>query len=153
MVNNSWMQSPTGYVLDAKGNFMPTGWGAIVLNRAVLVRFPHMLLAAYVTSAFCVAATGAWYVLQRRLHAEGRAMLRMGLGLAALLVPLQLVMGHLTDDFVHDKQPTKFAAIEARWNDEKPAAEVLIDIPDAANETNHFAKSTFAAGRSNSVSF
>ena len=30
----------------------------------------------------------------------------------------------------HDKQPVKFAAIEARWHDEQPASEVLIALPD-----------------------
>jgi cytochrome d ubiquinol oxidase subunit I len=141
MVNNSWMQWPTGYAIDSKGVFVPTDWAAIVLSRAVRVRMPHMLLASYITGAFCVAATGAWYVLQRRLHAEGTAMLRMGLGLAAVLVPVQLLFGHLVGDFVHDKQPAKFAAIEARWHDEKPAAEVIVAIPDEQAETNHLALS------------
>jgi cytochrome bd ubiquinol oxidase subunit I len=102
------------------------------------VRFPHMLLATYITGSFCVAATGAWYVLGERLHAHGTAMLRMGLGLAAVLVPLQLLFGHLAGDFVHDKQPAKFAAIEARWHDEKPAAEVIVAFPDEATESNHW---------------
>jgi cytochrome bd ubiquinol oxidase subunit I len=137
MVNNSWMQWPTGFAIDGNGVFVPTDWAAIILSPAVWVRFPHMILAAYVTGAFCVAATGAWYLLQRRQHAEGRAMLRMGLWLAAILVPLQLFMGHLTGDFVHQRQPIKFAAIEGRWHDEQPAAEVLIAIPDDAQETNH----------------
>jgi cytochrome d ubiquinol oxidase subunit I len=139
MVNNSWMQWPTGYAIDSRGFFIPTDWSAIVLSPAILVRFPHMLIASYVTGAFCVAATGAWYLLQNRHHAEGQAMLRMGLGLAAVLVPVQIAFGHLTGDFVHDKQPAKFAAIEGRWNDEQPAAEVLLAIPDDAAETNHFA--------------
>ena len=63
----------------------------------------------------------------------------MGLYLAALLVPLQLLFGHLTGDFVHSHQPAKFAAIEARWHDEQPAAEVVIAWPDPATETNRYA--------------
>ena len=63
--------------------------------------------------------------------------LRMGLFLAAVLVPVQLFFGHLNGEYVHDLQPAKFAAIEGRWHDEQPAAEVLIAIPDAATETNH----------------
>src|ERR1700684_3464200 len=129
MVNNSWMQVPVGYTMD-HGVAVPTGWIDIILRSVAVVRFPHMLLAAYVTGAFCVAATGAWYLLQRRLRAEGQVMIRMGLGLAAILVPLQLFLGHLTGDFVHDYQPAKFAAIEGRWHDEQPAAEVVIAIPD-----------------------
>ena len=64
-------------------------------------------------------------------------MLRMGLFLAAVLVPVQLVFGHLVGDYVHDDQPAKFAAIEGRWHDEQPAGEVLIGIPDPATESNH----------------
>ena len=136
MVNNSWMQWPVGYELDTNGIFIPTDWHAIIFSPVVWVRFPHMVLAAYVTTCFCVAATGAWYLLEKRLHAEGVAMVRMGLGLAALLVPTQLFFGHLTGDYVHDKQPAKFAAIEGRWNNEQPASEILFAIPDESSESN-----------------
>jgi cytochrome d ubiquinol oxidase subunit I len=64
-------------------------------------------------------------------------MLGMGLFLAALLFPVQLFLGHLNGDYVHEKQPAKFAAIEGRWHDERPAGEVLIAIPDEAKEENH----------------
>jgi cytochrome bd ubiquinol oxidase subunit I len=136
MVNNSWMQAPVGFELQ-DGSYVPTDWAAIIFSPVVWVRFPHMLIAAYITGAFCVAATGAWYQLRNSYAAEGRVMLRMGLFLAAFLVPAQLLFGHLNGDYVHDRQPAKFAAIEARWHDEQPAAEVLLAIPDAANETNH----------------
>jgi cytochrome bd ubiquinol oxidase subunit I len=138
MVNNSWMQVPTGYVVQ-NGVFVPEDWGQILFNGVLWARFPHMLLASYLTGAFCVAATGAWYVLRNSFAAEARIMLRMGLFLAAILVPLQIFFGHLTGDYVHDKQPPKFAAIEGRWHDEQPASEVLIALPDPKTETNLFA--------------
>ena len=138
MVNNSWMQYPTGFSLTPDGVFVPTDWSAIIFNQAVWTRFPHMVLAAYVTSAFCVAATGAWYMLRGTAVQEGRAMAVMGLRLAAILVPMQLGFGHLVGDFVHDRQPAKFAAIEGRWNDQQPASEILIAWPDPANERNRF---------------
>ena len=137
MVNNSWMQVPVGYAVE-NGAFVPTDWAAIIFSPVVWVRFPHMLLAAYVTGAFCVAATGAWYLLRQSFTAEARIMLRMGLYLAALLVPLQIFFGHLTGDYVHDHQPAKFAAIEGRWHDEQPAGEVLLALPDPASESNRY---------------
>ena len=136
MVNNSWMQWPVGFEIGRDGVFMPTDWAEIVFSPVVWVRFPHMMLAAYVTSAFCVAATGAWYTLRGTSPAEARIMLRMGLGLAAVLVPVQLFFGHLNGDYVHRLQPAKFAAIEGRWHDEQPASEVLIAWPDPDNERN-----------------
>ena len=66
-------------------------------------------------------------------------MLHWGLGLAAVLIPVQLFFGHLTGEYVLKHQPAKFAAIEARWKNEQPASEVLIAIPDEANERNLYA--------------
>jgi cytochrome d ubiquinol oxidase subunit I len=138
MVNNSWMQVPVGYALE-KGMYVPTDWTAINLSPVVWVRFPHMLFAAYLTGAFCVAATGAWYLLRGRFIAEAKIMLRMGLCLAAVLMPIQLFVGHLVGDYVHEHQPEKFAAIEGRWHDEQPASEVVVAIPDEASASNKYA--------------
>jgi cytochrome d ubiquinol oxidase subunit I len=145
MANNSWMQWPVGYALR-DGVFVPSDWHKILFSPVLWVRFPHMLFASFITGAFCVAATGAWYVLRNEFGPEGRLMLRMGLYLAAVLVPLQLFFGHLTGDYVHDYQPTKFAAIEGRWHDEQPASEILIAIPDAAHESNRYVLSVPVLG-------
>jgi cytochrome d ubiquinol oxidase subunit I len=139
MINNSWMQAPIGTHVAANGTFVPDDWRAIIFSPVVWVRFPHMLLAAYVTTAFCVAATGAWYILQGRERTEARTMMRMGLGIAAVMVPLQMLFGHLNGEYVVHYQPAKMAAIEARWHDEKPATEVLLAWPDVANRRNLFA--------------
>jgi cytochrome bd ubiquinol oxidase subunit I len=137
MANNSWMQAPVGYVVE-NGAFVPTDWAKIVFSPVLWVRFPHMLLASFLTGAFCVAATGAWYLLRGQFADEAHIMLRMGIFLAAILVPVQIFFGHLNGDYIHDYQPAKFAAIEARWHDERPAAEVLIAIPDRETQTNSF---------------
>ena len=145
MVNNSWMQAPVGYAIQ-NGMFVPNDWLKIIFSPVLWVRFPHMLLASYITGAFCVAATGAWYALRGVFGVEARIMLRMGLYLAAVLVPIQIAFGHLTGDYVHDYQPAKFAAIEGRWHDEQPASEVLLAIPDSASETNKYAISVPVLG-------
>src|ERR1700724_975011 len=138
MVNNSWMQVPVGYA-TTNGQYVPADWPKILFSPVLWVRFPHMLLASYITGAFCVAATGAWYTLRRTFAAEARIMLRMGLGLAAVLVPVQLIFGHLNGEYVVHHQPAKMAAIEARWHNEQPASEVLFAWPDEANRRNLFA--------------
>src|SRR5271154_1876895 len=138
MVNNSWMQVPSGYVTE-NGIFVPNDWFKIIFSPVVWVRFPHMLLAAYITGAFCVAATGAWYLLRGTFAAEAKIMLRMGLFLAAVLVPIQLFFGHLNGEYIVRYQPAKMAAIEARWHDEQPASEVLLAWPDVRNRQNLFA--------------
>jgi cytochrome d ubiquinol oxidase subunit I len=95
-----------------------------------------MLLAAYLTTAMCVAAAGAWYVL-RKVHVhEGRVMLHWGLALAALLIPFQIVLGHLNGEYTEKYQPSKFTAIEGRWQTEQPARLILFAWPDPDNERN-----------------
>ena len=138
LCNNTWMQVPLGHaVID--GRIVPQDWWAITTGPIVRIRWPHMLLAAFLTSGMSIIATGAWHMLRGRHLAEARVMLRWGMGLVAVLIPLQLWIGHLTGDYVHHYQPAKFAAIEARWQTEQPASEVLIGLPDPRARKNLFA--------------
>ena len=138
LANNSWMQVPVGHAI-VDGRIIPSDWFQIVLGPVQLVRWQHMLLAAFLTSAMSISATGAWYLLRGVHNAEGRMMLHWGLGLVAVLVPLQMFFGHLAGLNVREYQPAKFAAIEARWRTQQPASEVLLAIPDAQNERNLYA--------------
>ena len=134
----SWMQVPLGHAI-VDGKIIPADWRAIVLGPVMMVRWPHMLLAAFLTTGMSVIATGAWYLLRGRQPAEARVMLHWGLGLVAVIIPVQLFFGHLTGLYVLKHQPAKFAAIEARWQSQQPASEVLIAWPDEASERNLFA--------------
>jgi cytochrome d ubiquinol oxidase subunit I len=138
LANNSWMQVPLGHTI-VDGKIVPADWWAITTGPVMAVRWPHMLLAAFLTTGMCVAATGAWYVLRAVHRDEARVMLHWGLGLVAVLIPVQLFFGHLTGEYVLKYQPIKFAAIEARWKTEQPASETLIAIPDSHSERNLFA--------------
>jgi cytochrome bd ubiquinol oxidase subunit I len=118
------------------GKLVPEDWWAITTGPIVRVRWPHMLLAAFVTTGMSIIATGAWYVLRGAYSEEGRVMLRWGIGLVAVIIPVQMFFGHLTGEYVLRYQPAKFAAIEARWQTQQPASEVLIAIPDEAAQRN-----------------
>jgi cytochrome bd ubiquinol oxidase subunit I len=138
LCNNSWMQVPVGHAV-VDGRLVPDNRWTIVLGPVMLIRWPHMLLAAFLTTGMSIIATGAWYLLRGRDAPAARVMLHWGLGLVAVIVPVQMVFGHLAGDYVHRWQPAKFAAIEARWQTEQPASEVLIGVPDPAHERNLFA--------------
>jgi cytochrome d ubiquinol oxidase subunit I len=138
LCNNSWMQVPLGHTV-VDGKIVPDDWWAITTGPIVRVRWPHMLLAAFLTTGMSVIATGAWHMLRGRHPAESRLMLRWGVGLVAVIIPVQLLFGHLTGGYVVKYQRSKIAAIEGRWHNEKPASEVLIAWPDVANRRNLFA--------------
>jgi len=47
-----------------------------------------------------------------------------------------MVIGHFNGEYVHRYQPAKFAAIEARWQTQQPASEVLFAWPDEQTRSN-----------------
>jgi cytochrome bd ubiquinol oxidase subunit I len=134
---NSWMHTPAGHEMRA-GIAFPVSWFEIIFNPSFPYRLAHMLNAAYLTTAFVVIGVGARYLLAGRHVEEARIMLRMGIGLAAILAPLQLLIGdqHGLNTLKH--QPIKVAAMEAHWDGSKPADFHIFAWPDAKAETNHF---------------
>ncbi|RUT67604.1 cytochrome ubiquinol oxidase subunit I, partial [Flavobacterium cupreum] len=71
-----------------------------------------------------------------RFEAEARTMLKMGLGMLAVLAPLQALVGDLHGLNTLKYQPAKIAAIEAHWDGAHPAPLVLFAWPDAKTERN-----------------
>jgi cytochrome d ubiquinol oxidase subunit I len=97
-----------------------------------------MLNAAYLTTAFVVIAVSARYLLAGRHVEEARIMLRMGIGLAAILAPLQLFIGDQHGLNTLKYQPIKVAAMEGHWDGSKPGDFHIFAWPDAKAEKNHF---------------
>lgn len=135
---NSWMHTPTGHEMR-DGIAYPVDWWQIVFNPSFPYRFAHMLNAAYLTTAFCVLAVGARYLLSNRHEEEARTMMRMAIGLLAIFAPAQLLIGDLHGLNTLKHQPIKVAAMEAHWDGSKPGDFHIIAIPDETNERNRFA--------------
>jgi cytochrome d ubiquinol oxidase subunit I len=134
---NSWMQTPAGYELR-DGIAYPLDWLAVIFNPSFIYRLAHMLSAAYLTTSLVVLSVGARYLLAGRHLEEGRTMMRMGIGMLALLTPLQLVIGDQHGLNTLEHQPIKIAAVEAHWDGSEPGALVLFAWPDEKTETNRF---------------
>ncbi|MGA7150269.1 MAG: cytochrome ubiquinol oxidase subunit I, partial [Pseudolabrys sp.] len=134
---NSWMQTPTGHQMSG-GVAHPADWLAIVFNPSFPYRFAHMLNAAYLTTGFVVFAVGARYLLAERHMDEGRTMLRMAIGLTAILAPLQLFLGDQHGLNTLHYQPIKVAAMEAHWDGNKPGDFHIFAWPDEVAGVNRF---------------
>jgi cytochrome bd ubiquinol oxidase subunit I len=137
---NSWMQTPVGYTVEA-GIVYPADWFAIVFNPSFPYRFAHMMNASFLTAGFVVLAVGARRFLAGRDVEESRTMLRMAIGLTAVLAPLQLIIGdqHGLNTLAH--QPTKIAAIEGHWDGSKPGDFEIFAWPDEKTESNLYSLS------------
>ncbi|MAF28809.1 MAG: cytochrome ubiquinol oxidase subunit I, partial [Croceicoccus sp.] len=61
---NSWMHTPTGYVIGANGQFLPgDSWLDIIFNPSFPYRLVHTGIAAYLTTALVVGGVGGWHLL------------------------------------------------------------------------------------------
>lgn len=136
---NSWMQTPAGYVRGAGGVLVAQSWLAVIFNPSFPYRLAHMLLASGITAAFLVAGLSAWRLLRQADDAAALKTLRFGAGLAAVLVPLQIVSGDLHGLNTLRVQPAKVAAIEALWQTERGAPLVLFAAINEAERRNDFA--------------
>ena len=70
---NSWMQTPTGYAINADGQFVPAaGWLPIIFNPSFPFRLAHTVIAAYLTTALDGGRRGRVAPVER-LEARARA--------------------------------------------------------------------------------
>jgi cytochrome d ubiquinol oxidase subunit I len=140
---NSWMQTPDGFAIE-NGKAVPVDWFKVVFNPSFPLRYAHMVMGCYITTAFAVAGMSAWMLL-RHPHdapavklAGSRRSLSMALWFAVIFVPVQIVIGDLHGLGVLKYQPTKLAAIEGNWERMSNMPLRLFAIPDEAAETNRY---------------
>jgi cytochrome bd ubiquinol oxidase subunit I len=135
---NSWMQTPAGHVLEG-GEIIARSWLEVIFNPSFPYRLAHMLIASGITASFLVAGLSAWRLLKAADDAAARKTLRFGAHLAAVLVPIQIVVGDLHGLNTLEHQPAKIAAMEALWKTERGAPLTLIGFPNQENRSNDLA--------------
>jgi cytochrome d ubiquinol oxidase subunit I len=135
---NSWMQTPAG-IGHADGQIIAANWWQVIFNPSFPYRLVHMLLASGLTAAFVVAGLSAWRLLQAAADGAALRTLRTGIVIAAVLAPLQALVGDLHGLNTLEHQPAKIAAMEAVWKTEKGAPLVLFAIPNEREQRNDFA--------------
>lgn len=135
---NSWMQTPAGYTI-IDGVLHVESWLEVIFNPSFPYRFAHMLIASLLTAAFLVAGVSAWRL---RSNVGGPAtwkVIKTGVFLAALLIPVQIFLGDLHGLNTLKYQPAKVAAMEGIWHTEKGAPLTLFGFPDEDAQTTHMA--------------
>ncbi|ROZ75316.1 cytochrome ubiquinol oxidase subunit I [Ramlibacter sp. WS9] len=134
---NSWMQTPAGHEVIA-GQFHVKSWFDVVFNPSFPYRLVHVLLASALTVAFLLAGISAWQVLRGCMNISTPKVLRVGLTLGALLIPVQIFVGDLHGLNTLKHQPQKIAAMEGVWQTTRGAPLLLFALPDGQARTNHF---------------
>lgn len=135
---NSWMQTPQGFEIGADGRLNPTNWIKVIFNPSFPYRLVHMVIAAYLTTCFVVGGVGAFYLWKKIYIPHARVMLGMATIMAALVAPMQVIVGDLHGLNTLKHQPAKIAAMEGLWETEKGAGLLLFALPNQKQEKNDY---------------
>jgi cytochrome d ubiquinol oxidase subunit I len=138
---NSWMQTPVGWAMNEAGQFVPAaGWLEIVFSPSFPYRFVHTVTAAYLTTALVVGGASAWHLLKapRGDNPAIRTAFSMAMWMAALVAPVQIVVGDLHGLNTLEHQPAKVMAMEGHFESYPDGAPlILLGQPDSAAEKTH----------------
>jgi cytochrome bd ubiquinol oxidase subunit I len=140
---NSWMQTPAGFAINAKGQFVPAGdWLPIIFTASFPYRLVHTVIAAYLTTALVVGGVGAWHLLKDRDNPGARTMFSMAMWMAALVAPVQILAGDAHGLNTQEHQPAKIMALEGDYQSSPGGAPLyLFGIPDDRNQRLKYAVS------------
>jgi cytochrome d ubiquinol oxidase subunit I len=131
------MHTPAGYEIRG-GEFFVASWLQVIFNPSFPYRLVHVLLASGLTVAFILAGVSAWQLLKGKANLSTPKVLRAGLTLGAVLIPLQILAGDMHGLNTLQHQPQKVAAMEGIWQTERGAPLLLFAVPDEATRSNHF---------------
>jgi cytochrome bd ubiquinol oxidase subunit I len=108
---NAWMNVPRGFQIVG-GRVTHVDPLAAMFNPAWATETSHMVLGAYLATAFGVASVYAIGMLRGRRNSYHRKAIALAMSTAAIIAPLQLAAGDLLGRTVAAHQPATLAAIE-----------------------------------------
>ena len=129
---NSWMQTPAGFAVNAKGQFVPAGsWLPIIFNPSFPFRLVHTVIASYLTTSLAVGGVAAYHLLRDRTNLGARTMFSMAMWMAAIVAPIQILAGDAHGLNTLEHQPAKVLAMEGDFEPSPAGAPlVLFGLPD-----------------------
>ena len=130
---NGWMNQPTGFSIR-NGKVTNVDPLAALFNSNLWHELAHMYLAGFLVAGFLVASVYAYAWLRGRRDRHHRTGLVVALSFAALVAPVQLLVGDWSARTVAERQPVKLAAMEGLQKTTKGAPFDLIggiEVPDA----------------------
>ena len=134
---NSWMQTPQGHEM-IDGVAHAVNWMEIIFNPSLPYRLSHMLLACGLTASFLLAGIAAYRILKGDTKPAPQIVIKTAMTVAAVLIPVQILVGDMHGINTLEHQPAKIAAIEAVWHTEQGAPLVLFAVPDEKEKENKF---------------
>lgn len=136
IVTDAWMQHPVAYQVLPNGTYQMSSFWGLLLNPWAWREYTHNMCGAVVTASFVMAATGAFYLLDRREESFGKLFVKVGViaGLISCVVQV-FPTGDAQGKYVAKNQPAAIAAMEGLFHSQIGAPIVFIGQPDMQNQT------------------
>ncbi|OKJ74671.1 cytochrome BD ubiquinol oxidase subunit I [Streptomyces sp. TSRI0107] len=122
---NSWMNTPRGFTLDAKGNPTDVNVWKAIFTPMFGPQYWHFVVAMLVTAGYVVAGVYATGWLRGRRDRYHRLGFTVPFTVAAVFTPIQFMLGDSIARQVFHEQPVKFAAMEIVWETDTHVPEYL----------------------------
>lgn len=140
---NAFMNTPQGFEI-VNGTIMNIEPLKAMFNPAVPTKVGHVLVSAYMTSAFILAALAAYHLLRGRQHVYYKKALRITLIPALVFSIATALVGDLSGKFLAEYQPEKLAAAEWHFDTEGEAPLLLFGKLDEEQNVRGAIKIPFA---------
>lgn len=134
---NAWMNTPTGITVT-NGKITSIDSISAIFNPSTPFETVHMTLACYVATGFGVAAIYAFSMLRGKRDAYYRKGMLMGLALAIVATPLQIISGDANARYLVSAQPAKLAAMEGVFQTSSHVPLNIGGIPDPTTGKFYF---------------
>lgn len=122
---NAWMNTPRGFDLDASGNPVDVDVRKAIFTPMLGPEYWHFVVGVVLTAGYVVAGVYAVGWLRGRRDRYHRLGFTVPFSVAAILTPVQFVLGDSIARSVFQKQPVKFAATELVWKTDTHVPEYL----------------------------
>jgi cytochrome d ubiquinol oxidase subunit I len=135
-VVNAFMNAPAGVTVK-DGKIIDISPFGAMLSPAMPTKVSHVLITAYATCAFVLAAISAWSLLKGRQHVYYKKALKLTMVSAFVFLIGSAIIGDLSGKYLANYQPEKLAAMEWHFETSKQAPLVLGGVLTKDNEIKY----------------
>lgn len=137
---NSFMQTPDGYALE-NGILIVKDWHKVIFNPSFFYRFPHMINASIMTASTLMFGVSVYMIKIKKDTEFAKIAAKVSSIILLFSAILQIFLGDMHGLNTLKHQPSKIAALEGHWENEKNGKGqpiVLFGIPNEKERKNDY---------------
>jgi cytochrome d ubiquinol oxidase subunit I len=136
---NSFMQHPTGYVINPVTKRAElTDFGAVLFQNTTVATFAHVIASAFLVSGVMLVGVSLWLIMKDKSRDAMRSTLKLGAWVAIVAGLLVMYTGDVQAKIMVQQQPMKMAAAEALYETQENAPFSLFTVGDLSGSEAYF---------------